>query len=377
MLHILDSVASKREIQMKKVKLYNSLSRMGIEEININFFSEENQQYNTVTAETYQFNCDAIETNKGDEYIKNCTYRINQINIIRKNKNHTLREAGSVLLTSNGTILKCAYMPNAFTEGDAPKAVNIDYLINRFWYKLNKGFGKGDEPKSIDIISRARIALASMSNSKVSQTYDEIRKQYSDGNITEMEVAGIISELRKVSRNPEDITPDQIDNQIAFLKDYDLEQRIEDVRREELARKKDKETITELRQYINQNEKKQTQLEQEHLERDIQFEKRIKALEEEKSTIEAEKAELYRTVEYYINRDKKKRQTFHRVMRGLIFLIVLIIIAMLLFMGCSYLLKIDRSISGVISILLTLLFQFAKPMKRLWQRFVFEYQLKE
>ena len=254
MLYILNGVGSKRDIQIKKVQLYNWLSQNGIKEYTIDFFSEENQKYNSISPETYKNNCEQITSDRADrddEYVIKCTDKINQINIIRRNRNRTLKEAGSVLLTANGTILKCAYMENAYTEGEAPKAVDLDYLMNRFWYKLNKGLGQAGGPKTIDIISRARMVLASMTVTKISQTYEEIKKKYAEGEITDDEVAGIISELRKVAKNPEDITVDQIDEQISFLSDYELTKKIEDLRRAEIAHKNDREMIDDLKRQLN------------------------------------------------------------------------------------------------------------------------------
>lgn len=246
MMYILNGVKTKREIQVKKVQLYNFLSRKRILEKNIDFYTDENRSYNIIDGNAYQYNVEKIDSERGEEYIRRCTDKINQINIIRKNKNSSLKDARAILLTANGTILRCAYMPNAYQEGDTPKAVNLDYLVNRFWYKLNKGFGKGESPKSIDIISRAQMVIASMTASKVSRAYDDIKSKYDEGSISDDEVAGILSELRRVSINPEDITLAKINEQISFLTDYDLNKKIEDLKREEIARQKDKNTIVKL-----------------------------------------------------------------------------------------------------------------------------------
>lgn len=377
MQYILEDVRSKGDIQLKKVKLFNKLNGLGIKEKTFDFYSDENQRYNSVDSETYRHNCSSIESEKGEEYVIKCTDKVNQINILRRNQNNTLRSARYILLTSNGTILKCAFMPNAYSEGEVPKAVTVDYLINRFWYKLNKGFGKGEDPKSIDIISRARMALSTISTSKVSQTYDDLKRQYAEGQITDSEVAEIMTELRKVSRNPEEYSPEQVEQQIAFIKDYDLAQKIEDVRREALARLKDKETITKLQSQIEEVENKRSQEAKERDSKEKEFEKRIAVLEIQNDNIKDENKELTNKVRYYVDRDRKRRVLLGKIRRGAIFVVALFVVALVMFACCRLLFKWDRSISGVISIVLTLVFQFLTPLKGLWSKFVTNYQIKE
>ena len=379
MLYILDGVTSKSDIQFKKVQLYNWLSKNEIKEYSIDFFSEENQKYNFISSKTYQQNCERItadRSDRDDDYVIKCTDKINQINIIRKNRNGSLREAKAVLLTANGTILKCSYMENAYQEGEAPKAVDLDYLINRFWYKLNKGLGKGDGPKTIDIISRARMVLASMTVTKVSKTYDEIKQKYADGSITDDEVAGILNELRRVAKNPEDITIEQIDEQISFINDYELTKKIEDFRREEIARQNDRDTIEKLRVQLEKVEELQLTKDHEYIEREKSLENRIVSLEKRNMQMELEKEQLNSTILDFVERDRKKRIMIKRIVHGAAFLALIVILCTLLFLAGRCLLKFDKSISGLISIAITIAFQFIPPIKKLWKKYVIDCEVE-
>ena len=379
MLYILDGVTSKSDIQFKKVQLYNWLSKNEIKEYSIDFFSEENQKYNFISSKTYQQNCERITADRSDrdeDYVIKCTDKINQINIIRKNRNGSLREAKAVLLTANGTILKCSYMENAYQEGEAPKAVDLDYLINRFWYKLNKGLGKGDGPKTIDIISRARMVLASMTVTKVSKTYDEIKQKYADGSITDDEVAGILNELRRVAKNPEDISIEQIDEQISFINDYELTKKIEDFRREEIARQNDRDTIEKLRVQLEKVEELQLTKDHEYIEREKSLENRIVSLEKRNMQMELEKEQLNSTILDFVERDRKKRIMIKRIVHGAAFLALIVILCTLLFLAGRCLLKFDKSISGLISIAITIAFQFIPPIKKLWKKYVIDCEVE-
>ena len=376
MLYILNGATTKRDIQIKKVRFYNTLSSLGITKVSVDFCSDENMQYRTLSEEVYQDIVNSVDSEREEEYIRNCADRIEQINILRKGHNRNLKEARSILLTANGTLLKCAYLPNAFMEGDIPKAVNLDYLITRFWYKLNKGFGKGEMPKSVDIITRAQMVISTMIVSKVSSVYDEIKKKYDDGIITDGEVAGILSELRKVSKNPDEITSDKIEEQIAFLTDYELNTAIEELKREEIAREKDKETIIRLQAKLEESEQSRISEKQQRDEREQELEKRIIELENSNDHNQQINDELKNTIQYFVDRDRKMRLLIKKIVHGFVFVVGLCLLCGLLFFGCMYIFKLDGSYSGVISILLTILLWIVTPLKKIWKRFVSDCKLK-
>lgn len=329
MLHILDGVSSKSEIQIRKTNFINSLARKGIVEKEIDYYSEDNLKYNIINGEVYQYNCEKINSDRGDEYIRRCSEKINQINIIRKNRNNSLKDARSFLLTANSTILKCAYMPFALQEGDIPKAVSLDYIIARLWYKLGKGFGKGESPKSIDIISRAQMIIASMTVSKVSRMYDEIKQKYSDGSITDDQVAEIIVNLRNASINPEDITPEKIDEQIKFLTDYGLNSKLEELKREEISRQKDRETIKELETKLIEVENNRAKENKERDEKERKLERRIADLESLNDIAFVNNQKLIDTMKVYIDAKNKRTLRAIKIYRGLLFVIAFLIIAFL------------------------------------------------
>lgn len=370
MLHILDGVSSKSEIQIRKVQFINSLARKGIVEKEIDYYSEENIKYNIINGDVYQYNSEHINSDRGDEYIRRCSEKINQINIIRKNRNSSLKDARSILLTANSTILKCSFMPFALQEGEIPKAVNLDYLIARLWYKLGKGFGKGESPKSIDIISRAQMIIASMTVSKVSKTYDEIKQKYSDGLITDDQVAEIIVSLRNASINPEDITPEKIDEQIRFLTDYGLNSKLEDLKRKEIARQKDRDTIKELETKLIEAEKRRADENKERDEKERKLEKRI-------AELESINERVFKMAQAFESENLKRKLLAHKVLRGSLFILGIFIISGLLFVILKFLFNIDNSWSGVISIAITVAFQFIPPLKKLWKKQVINYKLKQ
>jgi len=374
MINILDAVNSKHDIQIKKVNFYNSLTRKGIVEREIDFYSEENMKYNKISGDVYQYNCENINTERDSEYIQRCSDKINQINILRKDKNGSLKEAKSILLTANSTILKCAYMPFAFSNGDTPKAVNLDYLISRFWFKLGKGFGKGEAPKSVDIISRAQMIISSMTTAKVSKAYEDIKLKYKDGEINDDTVASILFELRKVQTNPEDITPERIDEQIAFLTDYDLNEKLENIKKEQLARIKDKDTIKELESKIDEINRDRFLEKQKGEEREKQFENQIAELKNINKETRDSNTEILEKYNSLVNKLLKTKFCFYKTLRVIIFCISVSLVALIIFLLCKFVIKIENSISGIISIVLSLFSLLLPPVKKLWRKYIKNYK---
>lgn len=377
MIYILNGVTTKRDILVKKTRFFNFLSNCEITVKDVDFCSEENSKYYLVSPDTYPQIADSIDSDRGEEYICNCADKINQINVLRKNNNSSLKDARSILLTANGTVLKCAYAPNLFNEGDTPKAVNLDYLLTRFWYKLNKGFGKGKTPKSIDIITRAQMILSSMIVTKVSKAYDDIKLQYEKGEINDEEVAVILSELRRVPKNPEDVTPDKIEEEMSFLTDYELNNKIENIRREQIERQRDKETIVDLQSQIVKLDELRADENRRRDEREEQLERRIIELENQASKDQQINSELVKTIQDFIDLGNKRRLMIKKICRGIIFIACMLLILIAIFVVCLFIFHADRSISGVISIALTVLIAIFSHIKDLWKKFVVDCKLRD
>ena len=91
---------------------------------------------------------------------------------------------------------------------------------------------------------------------------------------------------------------------------------------------------------------------------------------------ELEKEELDIKIQYFVDRDLKIRLIIKRIIHGMIFGVGMFLLCVLLFFAGRYLLMFDRSISGLVSIVLTLVFQFIPPVKQLWKKFVVDCQVK-
>lgn len=372
MLHILKDVKTKSDIQTKKVKFYNLLSGRGILLKEFDFYAEENQPYSRVDTDVYQYNTENIESDRGNDYIIKCTDKVNQIEILRQNHNIGLKDIKYILLTANGTILKCAYSKYAYQPSEVPKATILDFLINKFWFELNKGFGKGASPKTIDMVSRARMVLSLLTTNKISKAYDDIKNRYENGEVTQKEVAGIISELRTHSKTPDEINTENLADDVSFLNDFDINRQIEELKREELAREADQEKIAFLESELAKMQKEKIIVAEQQQKREEEHENRVKKLEEQFYESKKENDSLNQKMQAFLDKQERKKLKVKRICRGIFFVLCLLIIIICFYFACKLLFKMDNSLSGLISIILTIVIAIPTPIRTLWKKFVIE-----
>lgn len=209
MMYILEGVRTKSDIIGKKVSFYRLLQSYGIVLFKYDYYSADNNQYSIVNESTYAEN-KSVVCEREEGYVEKCTDKLNQIQILRKGNNIGLDYVGHIILTANSVILKLAFTEGMYNKGEVPKATDVDFLINRFWFKLNKGFGKGLTPKTIDIVTRARIVLSFMASDNVSRLFDEVCDRYENGKISREEATALIASLRNYSVTPDEIDQDTI-----------------------------------------------------------------------------------------------------------------------------------------------------------------------
>lgn len=377
MLYILKDVKSKSDIQTKKVKFYNYLNDAGISLMDFDFFSEENKQYNMISEELYQYNIDHIKTERNEEYIKKCTDKINQIEILRKNKNEGIENVKYILLTANGTILKCAHSGYAYNQGEVPKATLLDSLLDRFWFKLNKGFGKGKAPKTINMVSRARLVLSMLTSNKVSKAYDEIREQYNKGEISERDVAGIIKELRQCSTIPDGISRESVNEDVQFLKDFDISERIEEIKRDEIAQAEMREAMQLLQNEFSKLQKENKKIIDDAKKKEKEDREIIEELKKRVDEDKDRRTQLESTICDMRDENDKKKLKSKKIKRGCLLITCVVLAAIVLFFLLRWLFEANERLLGIISLCITLFFAFFPPTSfiKIWKRVVTDCKL--
>lgn len=352
MMYILDGVRSKSDIVAKKVSFYKMLQNFGVMLFKYDYYSAENSQYSIVNESTYSYN-KTIVCEREEEYVERCTDKLNQIEILRKRNNIGIDYVKHIILTANSVILKLAFAEGMYNKGEVPKATDVDFLINRFWFKLNKGFGKGLTPKTIDIITRARMVLSFITSDNVSRLFDEVCEKYKKGTINREEATALIATLRDYSVTPDEIDEETISSEIDELNDFDITKKLEEMKREEIERKADKEKIIELEKLI-------VSLQDKANENDVKKEQKISQLCQLVNNTQVKNDQLEQTIMDMVERNKKEEERKAQCKKR--WKIALLIIFLFVgWIGIFFLLvrlfEIERSISGVISIAVTILFE--------------------
>lgn len=230
MTSIVEGCKTRSDVLSKKTEFLLSLNKKSIvENSDINYFSRDNHEFNIIDGETIK----SISEELNIDIYENINF-LNYINILRnRDANSDFEHISHILVTRNSLTIKLAFNEKFKQNGTVPLATSLNWITNRFWFKLNKGFGDGKFPISFDIISKAQIILSSDLNKSIGEVYDELLRKYKAGEITEEYVRAAIVELRSQVRKPEEIDFNDVSPILDALSENNLEVFIKE---QELAR---------------------------------------------------------------------------------------------------------------------------------------------
>lgn len=211
----------------KKSEFYRLLDINGItkaEEIKKIFIDEKDYQY----FKDFDIIFDEINPNESTNN-KNKIYSkiLQNVNILRKgNSKEKFEEIRHVFLTSNNKILSVANDKRIKEYNDISLAIDLDFITNIFWFKLNKGLGN-IYPINIDIVVQSRKAISAALLNKISKEYDRIVEEYNNLEENENElkenIKYKIATLKSNMLTPELIKHDNINNIFNLITNNDLE----------------------------------------------------------------------------------------------------------------------------------------------------------
>ena len=215
------------DVLEKKAEFYRLLDRNGItktEKIEKKYIDEKNYQYfKDFDIAFNEINPNEIANNKNKIYSK----ILQNINILRKgNSKEKFEKIRHIFLTSNNKILSVANDKRIKEYNDIPLAIDLDFITNIFWFKLNKGLGK-TYPINIDIVVQSRKAISATLLNKISKEYDRIVEEYNNLEDNENElkenIKYKIATLKSNMLTPELIKPDNINTIFNLITNDDLE----------------------------------------------------------------------------------------------------------------------------------------------------------
>ena len=225
MLSVIEGCKTASDVIEKKTDFFEFLKRNGIfEQAGPIVVEEENHQYNLIDSQTIEL----LSEEFGQDITENISI-LNYISILRKDSNpNNFYNISYILLTGNSITTKIAWHSQVKEEGNVPFATNLYWLTNKFWFKLNKGFGKNSFPKSLGIITKAQITLSSILNESIGSKFDELKIQFEKGELSEDQAKARLINLRNQARKPEDIQKDEIKSILCTISEDSLERFIRD-----------------------------------------------------------------------------------------------------------------------------------------------------
>ncbi len=225
MVSIVNGCKTGADVLEKKSDFYTLLKSYGIEEDTFkDYFNPNNHKYNIVSQEIIE-KVSAELDKDAEPFLK----FLNYISIHRREANsNNFENIGYLLLTGNSTTLKVAWNELMKEDGYVPMATHLSFLTNKFWFKLNKGFGKTSLPKSFDIITKSQIILSKVLNDSVGVKYAELQKEFKNGKLTEEQAKSRIIDLRNQVRKPEEIKNDIVSDVLNSITEDSLEKFIEE-----------------------------------------------------------------------------------------------------------------------------------------------------
>lgn len=219
---IIRNCKTRSDITGKQADFFLLLKKLGIEEESkTDFFEEENYKYNIDFGKlSSKFNInETIEKSKVDIY----SNIMQHINVLRKgNSNKSFEKIGYIFLSTNSNILYVARDKDIKKDNDIALVIDLDYITNMFWFKLNKGFGN-NTPINIDIINQTRKVFSNSFNKLISTEYEELRYKYKNGDISEEELIEKLIILKEKMILPENIKDDNIDELYTSISSDNLE----------------------------------------------------------------------------------------------------------------------------------------------------------
>lgn len=319
MNQIVNGCSAASDVQMKRARLFQCLKDRNIRQYDKDFYSdkEDSRKYNLESQEILDKY--AEQWGENPENLHRAMQALSHIHVLRKGANDKgFENCGYILLTATGRVLRLANIPEYRKEGDVPLATTFDFLINHFWFKLNKGFGTDRTPRSLDMVMRSRQVLASIINHTAAQKYDEYRKQFEQDELSEETFCRLNADLHQRLKHPDDVEHDSIGNEIEAISNWSVQSVIESQKKKDLELANANVQILKLENTIRQHERQNGELAatlenvQHQLSetRKISCEKEIRLQEElkENRTAQREMEDQLRIVKLMLENTQKEQE---------------------------------------------------------------------
>lgn len=182
----------------------NDYSSFSVDPRYVTFGKEEYEKY---LAEYSSENPENAEP-KIDYYTKVLTI----INGLRGGVSKTSFENCRYIFLSNSRIgHRIAYDQARNNDNAVPLSTDIDWLVSRFWYKLNKSFSNTRIPLSLDIVARSQASLSEDVCSVIKKRFDDIKTKNLDDGVKQQLYASIRTIPKEIELYDSTNLPDILD----------------------------------------------------------------------------------------------------------------------------------------------------------------------
>jgi hypothetical protein len=226
MISIVNGCKTPSGIQEKKADLFTLMknNQIELEQEIIDVTGTNSFQYNMVDRNIME----SLNAKFGYDVYQDLML-LNNIKIRRNLKGeNNFSNIGCIFLTGNKKIMDIAFAPEIRKNGTVPLATTVEWLTNKFWFKMNKGFGQNKTPHNADIILKSQVVLSSIISETLSDKYQELLQENKNGKLSKEQAQNRLIELRKMPHKPEDIGENDIDEIISFLTEEELEKAIKE-----------------------------------------------------------------------------------------------------------------------------------------------------
>lgn len=237
MTTIVQGCENKSDVIAKKCAFFDLMKKKQITEDDGSAYFKERSEFNIF----YDDNLTKLSNDLPDRDIEWSLRLLNYISMIRKGSVSGFEKSKCILLTGNSTTMAVAFHPLIKQNGDVPFATTLEYITNKLWFKLNKGFGSNSYPKSFEIVTKAQIILSSQIVGSVSQEFEKIKKEISEKCKSEDVIIAELAELKTRVRKPEEILVSNIDEALNTIFIVDTERYLREREMERQAAEKQKE----------------------------------------------------------------------------------------------------------------------------------------
>jgi hypothetical protein len=258
MLNICNGCKSESDVITKKADFLTKLSKLKIEkEVAKDYYAkpefnvESDRILRGLSEDLKEFNVDTVE-------ISSILKIFTKVNYLRQGmSNIGIDRVAAIFLTESWLPQRISFSHHVFEgNGAIPFATNIEFITEKLWFKLNKGFGgKSKKPTSFDPIIRAKLTISSQISRSVSNIYKSLSKQYNEGLIDEEVVARIYHEINKAPSKPDDVSVESISMAQQFLNENYIEKVINEKSLLERDAREGRQAKDELRQIRYQRRK--------------------------------------------------------------------------------------------------------------------------